>query len=180
MKIAVISGSMRPKRQSHKIAVEIVKRLKEQNDIEPILLDIKEKPLPLLESTYKSHPSPTDNMHWWKEQLDQAHGIIIVSPEYNSSFSGPLKNTLDYFFEEYKGKPMAIATASSGVLGGIHAAHALQQFCLKVGGILQPAFLIGPKVQTLFDESGQLTDETYATKLNKFLTDFASFCQKHG
>jgi NAD(P)H-dependent FMN reductase len=160
--------------------MEAFNRLGAMDDIHTSLLDVREKALPLLESIYRTHPAPTDNMHHWKKELDQADAILIVSPEHNSSYSGALKNSLDYFFEEYSGKPMGIITVSAGALGGVNAAMALQHFCLKVGGYLMPAFLITPKVQTLFDETGNLTDESYSSRLDKFLHQFVDFSKKFG
>ena len=178
MKIIIISGSARPNRQSHKIALEVLKRLEALENIQPALLDVREKPLPLLESIYRNHPNPTENMHHWKKELDQADAFLIVSPEHNGSYSGALKNTLDHFFEEYSNKPMGIIAVSAGALGGINAAMALQHFCLKVGGLLMPAFLITPKVQSLFDADGILIDESYSKRLDKFLHQFIEFSQR--
>jgi len=178
MKIIIISGSARPNRQSHKIALEVLKRLEALENIQPALLDVREKPLPLLESIYRNHPNPTENMHHWKKELDQADAFLIVSPEHNGSYSGALKNTLDHFFEEYSNKPMGIIAVSAGALGGINAAMALQHFCLKVGGLLMPAFLLTPKVQSLFDADGILIDESYTKRLDKFLHQFIEFSQR--
>jgi NAD(P)H-dependent FMN reductase len=178
MKIIIISGSARPNRQSHKIALEVLKRLDTVENIQPTILDVREKPLPLLESIYRNHPNPTENMHHWKKELDQADAFLIVSPEHNGSYSGALKNTLDHFFEEYNNKPMGIIAVSAGALGGINAAMALQHFCLKVGGLLMPAFLITPKVQSMFDADGILIDESYSKRLDKFLHQFIEFSQR--
>lgn len=179
MKIAIVSGSARPQRQSHKVALEIERRLKGKEGIEPFLLDVREHPLPLLEYIYSSHPSPTSAMHWWKEKIDQADAYIWVSPEHNSSFSGAIKNALDYFYEEYGGKPMSIVTVSAGAMGGVNAANALQHVCLRLGGILLPNFMITPKVKSVFNDNGELVDEAYAGRLDKFLQQFISFCHKH-
>lgn len=178
MKVTIISGSARPNRQSHKIALEVLKRLEASENIQPTILDVREKPLPLLESIYRNHPAPTENMHHWKKELDQADAFLIVSPEHNGSYSGALKNTLDHFYEEYNSKPMGIIAVSAGALGGINAAMALQHFCLKVGGYLLPAFLLTPKVQSLFDPEGSLIDESYSKRLDKFLHQFIEFSQR--
>ncbi|KYP13610.1 NADPH-dependent FMN reductase [Flavihumibacter sp. CACIAM 22H1] len=180
MKLVIISGSARPNRQSHKIAVEVISRLRSIETVQPFLLDVREDRLPLLESIYRNHPEPTDTMHYWKNQLDQAAAILFVSPEHNASYPGALKNALDYFYEEYKNKPMGIVAVSSGALGGIHAVSALQQFCLKVGGLVFPGYLITPKVQSLFDTDGTLSDLSYASRLDKFLQQFIDFASKHG
>lgn len=178
MKVTIISGSARPNRQSHKIALEVLMRLEDIENIQPSLLDVRENPLPLLESIYRNHPAPTENMHYWKKELDQADAFLIVSPEHNGSYSGALKNTLDHFYEEYNSKPMGIIAVSAGALGGINAAMALQHFCLKVGGYLLPAFLLTPKVQSLFDPEGSLIDESYSKRLDKFLHQFIEFSQR--
>lgn len=179
MKIAIVSGSARPARQSHYVALEIMKRLEQLDEVELMLLDPRERPLPVLEYIYARHPSPTPAMIWWKEKIDAADAYLWVTPEHNSSFSGAIKNALDYFYEEYAGKPMGIVAVSSGAMGGINAVHALQPVCLRIGGILMPNFMITPKVKTLFDETGRLTDEAYAQRLEKFLHQFVEFSKKH-
>ncbi|UKJ09174.1 NADPH-dependent FMN reductase [Solitalea lacus] len=180
MQVAVISGSARPERQSHKVALEVQRRLDKRSSINTILLDVKEYQLPLLDYTFRTHPSPTDKMKEFQQYLAQSQAVVVVSPEHNSSFSGALKNTMDFFYEEYFRKPFGIVTVSAGMLGGINAARDLQHYGLRLNGIVSPSFLITPKVQTLFDVENALIDAGYGERIEKFIDEFLWLCDKIG
>ncbi|MTI33643.1 NADPH-dependent FMN reductase [Xanthovirga aplysinae] len=170
MKVAVISGSARPKRLSHLVAEEILKRL-QQKGIEAWMMDVKQLNLPLLNYTFSDHPNPDLKMVELRENLNSSNGFIIVSPEYNNNFSGALKNTMDYFYPEYARKAFGIVTVSAGKLGGISAAKSLQHYALTLRGIVSPILLLTPLVQKLF-EGGKLTDDNYSQLMDDFLKEY--------
>lgn len=176
MNISIISGSARPERQSHQVALALKSKL-DTSEQENWLWDLKESNLPLLDYTFESHPKPGEGLLNLKKQLDKTDAFIVVSPEHNASYPGSLKNSMDYFFKEYSGKPFGIISVSSGVLGGINAVKNLQQYILKLNGIVCPQFLITPKVQTLFS-AGSLIDESYGVRMDQFLTNFLQFANK--
>lgn len=176
MNICIISGSARPLRQSHQVALLLKSKLDEQKR-DNWIWDVKESKLPLLDYTFDSHPEPGMALINLKPKLDATDAFIVVSPEYNASYPGSLKNSMDYFFGEYGNKPFGIITASSGVLGGINAVKNLQQYLLKLNGIVSPQFLITPKVQTLFKD-GKLMDETYGGRMDQFISGFTKFAEK--
>jgi len=176
MNISVISGSARPLRQSHQVALSLIGKL-EKLKIENWLWDVKESNLPLLDYAFESHPEPGEGLRSLKPKLDSTDAFIIVSPEHNGSYPGSLKNSIDYFATEYANKPFGIISISSGVLGGINAIKNLQQYILKLNGIVCPQFLITPKVQTLFD-NGNLIDDSYEHRLDEFIANFLRFSDK--
>jgi len=176
MKIAIISGSARPGRQSHQVALEVKNKL-DQQSIDNWLWDVKETNLPLLDYTFDSHPSPGEILKKLKSHLDETEVFLIVSPEHNGSYPGSLKNSMDYFFQEYSGKVFGVVSVSSGMLGGISAAKNLQQYANTLQGIVYPPYLITPKVQTLFS-NGILSDDSYSGRMDKFLKDFLAFAKK--
>lgn len=176
MKIAIISGSARPGRQSHQVALEVKERL-DKLSIDNWLWDVKETNLPLLDYTFDSHPNPGDTLMNLKSRLDQSNVFLIVSPEHNGSYSGSLKNSMDYFFKEYSGKVFGVISVSTGMLGGISAAKNLQQYALTLQGVVFPPYLITPKVQNLFSK-GVLSDDSYSGRMDKFLEDLLAFAKK--
>ena len=91
--------------------------------------------------------------------------------KYNASYPGSLENSMEYFFTEYAGKPFGIISVSSGILGVVNALKNLQQYVIKLSGIVCPQFLLTPKVQTLFND-GNLKDEGYSQSMDEFLTSF--------
>jgi NAD(P)H-dependent FMN reductase len=173
MNIAIVSGSARPKRQSHQVALEVQRRLNDLG-VTNWIWDVKEMNLPLLDYTFDTHPEPGDMLKDLKLKLDQTTGFIVISPEHNGSYSGALKNAMDYFFKEYENKAFGFITVSAGVLGGINALKSLQHYGLKLNGIVCPQFLITPQVQKLFTDH-VLTDESYGQRLEQFLNKFIAF-----
>ena len=173
MKVAIISGSARPERQSHQVALEVQKRLNRLN-VSNWLWDVKEVNLPLLDYTFSNHLGPRDVLVDLKARLDTTDALIIVSPEHNGSYSGALKKSMDYFYKEYAGKVFAFITVSSGMLGGINALKSLQHYALKLNGIACPKYLLTPQVQKLFTGQ-QLSDESYGQRLDEFLKSFLDF-----
>lgn len=170
-KIAVIVGSVRQDRQGIKVARWIEKKLKERNHfvyfIDPLELD-----LPLLDRMYKEMINPSEKMKKLRNQIKNAEGYIPVTPEYNRSTSSALKNTLDYFLEEYFFKPSAIVSYSPGMFGGIIATEQLRIVFAELGSpSISSSFPI-PRVHKVFDDQGKLLDEAYNLRVEKFLKEF--------
>jgi chromate reductase len=113
-----------------------------------------------------------------RERVRRADGVLIVSPEYNFSVPGGLKNVLDWLSrgedQPWPLKPVAIASASGGPLGGARMQYDLRKVLLYLNAMVlaKPEVFIG-MAQTKFDPaSGHCTDET----TRKFMTDLlASF-----
>lgn len=171
MNIVVISGSTRPERRSHQVAVEVVNRLKSKEDLQVSILDIKNFNFPNLDYIFSKHPDPAEEMKTFSHIISESDGIVIVSPEHNGSYSGALKNTLDYFLGEFSKKVMGVVSVSTGKLGGIRAAMDLQKLILVLGGYPLPRFITTPEVQNVFKD-GKLVDETFAKRLDSFLNEF--------
>lgn len=171
MNIVVVSGSPRPQRTSHQVAVEIVSRLSKFENLSVTLLDVKEANFPNLDYTFKKNPSVNETMKYFSETIAASDGIIIVSPEYNGSFTGALKNTIDYFYGEFSKKVMGVVSVSTGKMGGIRAVMDLQKLILALGAFPLPKYLTTPEVQNLFS-SGLLIDDKYAKQMDGFLEEF--------
>lgn len=171
MNIVVVSGSPRPQRTSHQVAVEIVSRLSKFENLSVTLLDVKEANFPNLDYTFKKNPSVNETMKYFSETIAASDGIIIVSPEYNGSFSGALKNTIDYFYGEFSKKVMGVVSVSTGKMGGIRAVMDLQKLILALGAFPLPKYLTTPEVQNLFS-NGLLIDDKYAKQMDGFLEEF--------
>ena len=169
--IAVIVGSVRRNRQGIKVARWIEKKLKDRNHI-VFLVDPLELNLPLLDKMYKEMTNPTQRITDLRNKINDAEGYIAVTPEYNRSTSTALKNTLDYFLEEYYFKPSAIVSYSPGMLGGISAAQQLRLIFAELGAPSIPSSFVMPRVNTVFDENANLSDEAYNKRIVKLLEEF--------
>ena len=133
-KIALIVGSVRRDRQGIKVARWMEEKLKNRNHtvffIDPLELD-----LPLLDRMYKEMIDPSEKMKSLRNKINGAEGYLAVTPEYNRSTSSAMKNTLDYFLEEYYFKPSAIVSYSPGMFGGVNAAQQLRLIFAELGSI---------------------------------------------
>ncbi len=171
VKIAVIVGSVRSERQGIKVANWIVKKLKERNH-KVYLVDPVELQLPLLDKMYKEMNTPTENLKKLYTIIKEADGYIAITPEYNHSISAAMKNTLDYFLEEYFFKPSGIVSYSVGPFGGILAGTHLRQVLSEMGAPAIPSQLPITKVQEVFGENGELIDKNYERRSDRFLDEF--------
>jgi NAD(P)H-dependent FMN reductase len=83
-----------------------------------------------------------------------------------------MKNTLDYFLEEYYFKPSAIVSYSPGFFGGINAAQQLRLVFAELGApSISSSFAIS-RVNEAFDDNGKLVDERYNNRVGRFLDEF--------
>jgi len=170
-KIVVIVGSVRRDRNGIKVARWIETKLKER-DHEVFLVDPKELDLPLLDRMYKEMDDPPQKLKTLRDIIKNADGYIPVTPEYNHSISSALKNTLDYFLEEYFFKPSAIVSYSVGGFGGNIAGNHLRQVFAELGApSISSSFPIS-RVQKVFDENGKLLEPNYNQRVSRFLDEF--------
>ena len=170
-KIALIVGSVRRDRQGIKVARWLEDTLKNRNHI-VFFIDPLELNLPLLDRMYKEMKDPSEKMKSLRNKIDDAEGYLAVTPEYNRGPSGAMKNTLDYFLEEYYFKPSAIVSYSPGMFGGVNAAQQLRLVFAELGApSISSSFSI-PRLHKVFSEDGTLIDEAYNKRVSKFLAEF--------
>ena len=170
-KIVVILGSVRSERHGIRVAKWVVSKLKDKGHdvsvVDPLELD-----LPLLDKMYKEMASPDEKLQKLQKTIKEADGYIPITPEYNHSISSALKNTLDYFLEEYFFKPSAVISYSVGNFGGIVAGNHLRQILAEMGTPAIPSQLSISKVHETFDTDGNLLDENYERRFSRFLDEF--------
>ncbi len=171
--IPVVLGSVRPERQGIKAARYIMGALTSRGH-EPMLVDPKEKQLPLLERRYKEYAK--GNAPPILEELAQlyrrADGFMIVTAEYNNSVPPALKNLLDHFLEEYYWRPSAIVSYSAGRFGGIRAAVELRTILSALGMPSMPSILSLPTIHTALTDDGLPTEAWIDGAADRFLTEF--------
>ena len=119
-----------------------------------------------------------------KERIRAADAILFVTPEYNYSIPGVLKNAIDWASRPYgdsawTGKPVAIMGASVGALGTARAQYHLRQVFvfLNMHAVNQPEVMIG-KASQRFDEAGNLTDETTKKLIQQLLTNLIAWTRQ--
>jgi len=170
-KIALIVGSVRHERQGIKVARWIEEKLKNRNHI-VYLIDPVDLDLPLLDKMYKEMADPPEKLRDLRNKMNDAEGYLPITPEYNHSTSAAMKNTLDYFLEEYFFKPSAIVSYSPGGFGGINAAQHMRLIFGELGAPSIPSSFPISKVHEVFNEDGKLIDSRYEKRVERFLEEF--------
>jgi chromate reductase len=115
-----------------------------------------------------------------REQVRRADGLLIVTPEYNFSIPGGLKNLIDWLSrgedQPFAGKPVAIMSASGGPVGGARVQYDLRKVLLFVNAmtLVKPEVFVG-NVATKFNAEGQCTDETTRKFVGAQMTAFEAW-----
>ena len=171
-KIAIISGSARLGRQTPKAVNYLAKVLESTDNVEDVkILDVLEYNFPIMEERRGRNPNPPTRLDEFGDILEQADALVFASPEYNSSFPGSLKNTLDYFYKEYSKKPIGVLMVSGGGRGGINASHDLQKYILALGAFPMPYKLLVANVGKAFGEDGNPVEEALGISFQKFANE---------
>ena len=180
-KIAVFVGSLRKESFNRKMAKELITLAPES-----LMLDIVEiGGLPLYNQDYDDGGTPLSEWTAFRKRVKSFDGLLFVTPEYNRSVPGVLKNALDvgsrpYGQSVWGGKPGAVMSVSPGAIGGFGANHHLRQSLvfLDVPTMQQPEAYIGGAAQ-LFDAYGNITNETTREFLRKYMNAFAAWVAKN-
>ncbi|MBR1120751.1 NAD(P)H-dependent oxidoreductase [Bradyrhizobium lablabi] len=120
----------------------------------------------------------------FREKVQKSNGIIFVTPEYNRSIPGVLKNAIDvgsrpYGKSSFLGKPTGIVSNSPGALGGVSAAKHLQNIMPGITGPImgQPEIYLNA-IGAACDDKGQLASEPVQKVLQQYIDAFAAFVEK--
>ena len=134
-RIGIILGSTRPNRNGEQVARWVLSIAAQRTDAEFELIDLRDYPLPHLDEPLPPSLGDYRNEHTrqWASKIASFDGFVIVTPEYNHSISGVLKNAIDYLYAEWNNK--AVGFVSYGAAGGVRAAQELR----LVAGELQMA-----------------------------------------
>ena len=151
--LQVIVASTRPRRVGRSVADYIVERLNAQGGFEVEVVDLAEVNLPLLDEPHHPRLGRYEHAHTkaWSATISRGDAYLLVMPEYNHSFSAPLKNALDYLNAEWRGKPVAVASYG-GVSGGTRAAAAITEVLVTLGMIVSNVAVAIPMVQSHISE----------------------------
>ncbi len=163
--ISIISSSVREGRKSHNVVLYFQNYLIENKLATTEIIDLKEYNFPIFESTLKLMNNPAKNILEFANRIKSSDGIIIVTPEYNGGYPASLKNAIDLLYEEWKHKPIAIVTVSSGPFAGNQALVSLQFTLWKMKAWTIPAMFSVPTVDKAYDENGKAMDKLNSDKL---------------
>lgn len=165
MKVLVFLGSVRdsspplPKRLGARVAQACIARLKELGCdaclIDPLELDLSRPFKPHFAHASGKAPPTLETL---ANQIADADGFVMVSPEYNHSMSPALADLLNHFGSSlFSFKPSAIVTYSAGQWGGARAAVNMRTYLSELGCLPVSAMIHVPKAQEVFEKDGSLS-----------------------
>ena len=177
--VVVIPGSLRKESFSLKVANALAKLAPDTIKLNVVTLHGI--------SFFNQDLEATPPADWlaFREKLQKSEGVLFVTPEYNRSIPGVLKNAIDvgsrpYGKSSFLGKPIGIVSNSPGPLGGVNAAMNLKQILPGYAGTImgQPEIYLNG-VGDAFNEKGELVKESLQAVLQQYIDAYAAFVQKH-
>jgi NAD(P)H-dependent FMN reductase len=158
--IGIIVGSTRPGRVAEQVAAWVAGRASAGHDVGVDVIDLEEVGLPFLDEP--EHPSTGIYTHEhtrrWSQRVARLDAVVLLVPEYNSSFSAPLKNALDFLASEWARKPVAMVGYGMSSRG-TRAVAALTPVLVALGMV--PAGAVFLPLRERVDESGVLVPTSY-------------------
>jgi chromate reductase len=175
--VAVLVGSLRKESFNRKMAHALIGMAPPSLALE--IVEIRN--LPLYDQDDDANPPAVSAA--FKARVQQADAVLFVTPEYNRSVPGVLKNAIDiasrpYGKSAWNGKPAAVISVSPGAIGAFGANHHLRQSLvfLNMPALQQPEAYIGGAAG-LFDDHGKLVNDSTRDFLKKFLDAFAAWIE---
>src|SRR6266516_1321495 len=163
--IPVILGTARQGRESEHAAHFVFERTKARAGVETELIDVRALPM-RLDDAGEQMKDPA-----FSATVERCDGLILVTPEYNHGYPGLLKHALDMNLKEYIHKAVGICGVSAGSIGGARVIEQLLPVMRELGLVAIFEDVNFGKVGTLFDERGNLLDESYVRRVDKFLDE---------
>lgn len=169
MKVAVIIGAIREGRKTPAQAKWVMNTLSAMDDVEAELVDLRDYPMPLFDEAVSPRYNPARKVdpraQKWLDKLTEFEAYVFVTPEYNHSVPGALKNAIDYVDWQLNRKPAAVV--SHGSAGGARAEVALKEM-LSESRMVPMSTVPGVAMTGMserIDEEGNLSD---AEKANPY------------
>jgi NAD(P)H-dependent FMN reductase len=179
MRLGIIVGTTRQGRQTLKQAKWVFNTAKALEGVDAELVDLADHALPFFEEAvsprYNPNRQPEPAAQTWLDKIALFDAYIVVSPEYNHSIPGVLKNAFDYFDWQMQRKPAGIVT--HGVVGGARAAMHLKEIISEAQAVPMSKFVAFHGVSEGIDDEGELSEAVKAipygpqSQLDGLLTD---------
>ena len=178
-KLLVIMGSTRPTRAADRVIPWVMSQAQARDGFDVELVDLRDWPLPFFAEhagTLGDLADPTYSdplVRSWNQKVRQADAFLLVTPEYNHSVPGALKNAIDSVWLSFgfRNKPVAALGYSAGIGGGIRAIEHLAQMFVEADAVPLRNATVIPFVNDAFDEQGRPVNPMTAAALTITLDD---------
>jgi chromate reductase, NAD(P)H dehydrogenase (quinone) len=169
MRLLFFAGSTRDGSYNKKLA-RLGHHIAGANGIEAVFVDLRDYPMPIYDGDLEANDGPPEKAREFKALLGEYQGVFIASPEYNSSVTPLLKNTLDWVtrvrakgetgLEVFRSRVFAISGASPGYYGAMRSLLNLRQIlAVGIGALVIPQQLAVPRAMDAFEADGSLKDK---------------------
>ena len=186
-KILVIPGSLRS--GSHNVKLAMVAAYEfAQAGVDVTRISLGDYPLPIYDGDLQAKSGVPKNAVNLKRMMSAHHGVVIVTPEYNSSIPSLVKNTIDWITrvqdphegrgQIFREKPFAIAAASEGRLGGTRALAALRLILSACHATVVPNQLALSFADQAYDDMDRLKKEADIEALRALVTQLIEVSQR--
>ncbi|NQZ54761.1 MAG: NAD(P)H-dependent oxidoreductase [Piscirickettsiaceae bacterium] len=181
VKLLFLAGSSRKESINKKLAI-LAADMARKADAQVTYIDLKNFEMPIYDGDFEQENGVPDNAKKLKQLFADHDGFFIASPEYNSSMSALLKNSLDWIsrpHEEneapliaFRGKVAALGAVSPGGLGGLRGLVPLRMMLGNIGVTVIPSQIAVSSGFQAFDEDGQLGDDNQVRMLKATVDEF--------
>jgi len=180
-KLLIIVGSTRPGRAADAVIPWVVKAAESHEAFEVEIADLRDWKLPHFAEHFGTigdlnDPTYSDPMvKAWNTKVGESDAFIIITPEYNHSVPGELKNAIDTVWLSFgfRNKPVASVGYSGGISGAMRAIEHLAHIFIEAEAVPLRNTVVLPHVWTTFDESGEPTNPFPGAALGVLLDDLA-------
>lgn len=166
MKLAIIVGTTRENRQTVKQARWVLNSVQQRESIKAELVDLTDYPMVFFAEGGSPRHNPSraidPTAKKWLDKIESFDAYVFVTPEYNHSIPGVLKNAFDYMDWQMLKKPAAIV--SHGTMGGARAAMHLKEIISEARAVPIPSFVAMHSMSEMIDEDGNLDEEVKARR----------------
>ena len=186
-KILVFGGSLRTDSYNKKLARVAAGYLGEAG-ADVTFIDLRDYPMPVYDGDLEAAQGLPEAAKKLKKLFIKNQGFLIVSPEYNSSVPGMLKNVIDWVSRPasrdeptlacFDKKIAALCSASPGGLGGMRALVHLRALLENIGTLVIPGQVAVPRAHEAFDENGLLKDVKQAASVKKLAAELLQITTK--
>jgi NAD(P)H-dependent FMN reductase len=180
-KLLVIVGSTRPTRSSDLVMPWLTEQVSEHTAFDAEIVDLRDWPLPIFAEHFGTLGDINDPTYSeplvkaWNEKIKSADAYVIVTPEYNHSVPGGLKNAIDTVWVSFgfRNKPVAFVSYSGAQTGGVRAIEHLAHIFVEAEAAPIRNSVIIPFVREAFDEAGQPKNPVVNVAAGIMLDDLA-------
>jgi NAD(P)H-dependent FMN reductase len=173
IKLLAFAGSTRLESLNKKLVTFAAEKAREQG-ADVTLIDLRDFAMPLYDGDLEEQQGPPESATRLFQLMKEHHGLLLASPEYNSSITAVLKNSIDWVsrpregeqpLAAFSGKVVALLSASPGQLGGLRGLVHARSILSSLGMLVVPNQVAVSSAHEAFDESGSIRDGKNANRV---------------